>query len=75
MVEARPPRTENGAVTFAGSGNPLVDFFFQASPCPCATVFSMLETHLVFQERALHCVSLGISTAVMRLLAESVDRS
>ena len=30
--EALLTRTENGAATYAASGNPLVDFFFQASP-------------------------------------------
>ena len=32
MSEALLTRTENNAVTYAGSGKPLVDFFFQASP-------------------------------------------
>ncbi|CAL5227769.1 g10789 [Coccomyxa viridis] len=38
MAEAPRTRTENGAVTFAGSGNPLFDFFFQASPSSCTQV-------------------------------------
>ncbi len=59
MAEAPRTRTENGAVTFAGSGNPLFDFFFQASPSSCTQVPPNLVfiRHTVFELHALQRVS------------------
>ena len=71
MAEARQTRTENGAKTSAGSGNPLVDFFFQASPIPCTDV--SLSPHPFFQVHALQYVSSDSIRAVPRLPADSLN--
>ncbi len=48
-AEALLTRTENGAVTYAASGNPLVDFFFQASTFPSAQPILVPVRHCVLQ--------------------------
>lgn len=60
MAEARQTCTENGAVTFSSSGNPLVDFFFQANPSPQTWLSPILVVarRSGFQLHALQRVSL-----------------
>ena len=73
MSEALLTRTENNAVTYAGSGNPLVDFFFQASPPSSAQPILFSRTHCVSHMQAMQCVDhvTGVAT-FLRLKPDGV---
>lgn len=55
MSEALLTHTENNALTYAGSGNPLVDFFFQASPYAERSAVPTLFEVLCFCMQAIQC--------------------